>query len=377
MKRVLVVLGTRPEAIKLALLIRLLRACPETFETRVCVTAQHRQMLDQTLRLFGLTPDHDLDLMRAGQSPAALTARALAALAAVIEDTAPDLVVVQGDTCTTLAGALAAFYGGVPLAHVEAGLRTRDLQAPFPEEGNRQMVTRLARLHFAPTAGNRANLLAEGVAEDGITVTGNSGIDALLWMREWLRRNPGREAAVAAELAAATGVDLRRRPFLLVTAHRRESFGAGFRAICRGLAAVAARYRDLELVYPLHLNPEVSGPAGELLSGLPNLRLIAPQDYERFVWLLDRCRLVVTDSGGIQEEAPGLGKPVLVLREVTERPEAVAAGTVRLVGSDPERLLAEVSRLLEDGEAYAAMARAQNPYGDGRACERILAVLGR
>lgn len=373
--KVLLVFGTRPEAIKLAPLVKALQAAPERFETRVCVTAQHRQMLDQTLRLFEITPDIDLDLMRPDQGLEEFTARSLTALAPVMAEAAPDVVVVQGDTTTALTGALAAFYRQIPVGHVEAGLRTHDPYSPFPEEINRQLVSRIAGLHFAPTDRNRANLLAEGIGEAGITVTGNTVIDALFWMRDRLRRGPALGEAIAAEIAAQAGVDLSGRPFILVTGHRRENFGAGFQGICRGLAAIAARFPDLELVYPVHLNPNVRRPVAEILGGLPNLRLIEPQDYERFVWLLDRCRLVMTDSGGIQEEAPSLGKPVLVMRDTTERPEAVEAGTVRLIGTEAERLLAEASRLLDDKAAYAAMARAHNPYGDGRACARILAAL--
>jgi len=373
--KVLVVFGTRPEAIKLAPLVKALQAAPERFETRVCVTAQHRQMLDQTLRLFEVTPDVDLDLMRPEQSLEEFTARSLTALAPVVAEAAPDIVVVQGDTTTALTGALAAFYRQVPVGHVEAGLRTYDPYSPFPEEINRQLVSRIARLHFAPTARNRSNLLAEGISEAGILVTGNTVIDALFWMRDRLKRDSALGKAIAAEIATQAGVDLAERPFVLVTGHRRENFGAGFQGICRGLAAIATRYPDIEVVYPVHLNPNVRRPVSEILGGLPNLRLIEPQDYERFVWLLDRCRLVMTDSGGIQEEAPSLGKPVLVMRDTTERPEAVEAGTVRLIGTEAERLLAEASRLLDDEAAYAVMARAHNPYGDGRACARILAAL--
>jgi len=373
--KVLLVFGTRPEAIKLAPLVKALQAAPERFAARVCVTAQHRQMLDQTLDLFEVRPDHDLDLMRPDQSLEELTARALTALAPVVAAERPDVVIVQGDTTTALTGALAAFYQRVTVGHVEAGLRTGDPYSPFPEEINRQLVGRVAGLHFAPTERNRTNLLAEGVDDGRIVVTGNTVIDALLWMRARLRDDPDRDAAIASALAEQAGVDLSGRRFLLVTGHRRENFGEGFQGICRGLAAIAGRYPELEVVYPVHLNPNVRRPVGEILAGRPNVRLIEPQDYERFVWLLDRCHLVMTDSGGIQEEAPSLGKPVLVMRDTTERPEAVEAGTVRLVGTDAGRLEAEAARLLDDEAAYADMARAHNPYGDGRACGRILAAL--
>ncbi len=369
--RVLSVLGTRPEAIKMAPVVRALEAS-ERFASRVCVTAQHRSMLDQVLELFEIEPDFDLDLMRAGQALPELTARALTGVSRVIEDERPDVVLVQGDTTTALAGALAAFYAGIPSGHVEAGLRTGDLAAPFPEEANRQLADRLATFHFAPTARSRDALLGEGLPAERVWLTGNTVVDALLWVRDRLRNTPleaDREALGSAHPAVAGNADI-----VLVTGHRRESFGDGFRCICRALRTLAEEHSDLELVYPVHLNPRVREPV-RALSDLPNVHLLEPLAYAPFVRLMDRCVFVLTDSGGIQEEAPALGKPVLVMREVTERPEGVEAGTARLVGTDPERIVAEAERLLADADARRAMSRAHNPFGDGRAAERIVRAL--
>lgn len=363
--KALFVFGTRPEAIKLCPLVHRLSADP-TLETRVCVTAQHRQMLDQVLAAFQVRPDHDLDLMRPVQTLSQSSSRILAGLEAVLAAEKPDLVLVQGDTTTTLCGALAAFYHHVPVAHVEAGLRTHDMLQPFPEEMNRVLTGRLAALHFAATDGAAANLRAEGVAESAITVTGNTGIDAVLYVRDGLVDGRLSSPPVA-------GLDPNRK-LIVVTAHRRESFGEGFERICQALAALAAR-RDVQIVFPVHPNPNVQGPVNRLLAGRPNVVLIEPLDYVPFVDLMRRAYIIVTDSGGIQEEAPSLGKPVLVLREKTERPEAVEAGTVRLVGTDRDRIMAEASRLVEDEGLYQAMARVHNPYGDGRASERILGAI--
>lgn len=365
-RRVLFIFGTRPEAIKLSPVVLHMRGRPEEFDARVCVTAQHRQMLDQVLEAFRIRPDYDLDLMRPNQSLAQSTGRMVAALEPVIGGERPDMVVVQGDTATTFCGALAAFYARVPVGHVEAGLRTGDLGQPFPEELNRVLTSRIASLHFAPTEGAAANLRAEGIAESGIVVTGNTGIDAVLYVKARLE---------AGELAGFEGVQTRAgRKLIVVTAHRRESFGAGFERICEVLRRLAGR-GDVEILYPVHPNPNVRGPVEDRLGGVAGIRLIEPLDYVPFVDLMRRCYLLITDSGGIQEEAPSLGKPVLVLREKTERPEAVAAGTVKLVGTDVEKILREAEALLDDGERYGSMARTHNPYGDGAASGRIAAAV--
>ena len=357
--RVLNVFGTRPEAIKMAPVVRALAAEPG-LESLVCTTGQHRAMLDQVTTAFDITPDAELALMREGQGLTHITTAVMERLPAVLKRLRPDRVLVHGDTTTSFAAALASFYAGVPVGHVEAGLRTHDLSAPWPEEANRQLTGRLADLHFAPTSSARANLLAEGVSSDRVEVTGNTVIDALLIARE--RVGPQHRAAVP-------DLDPDRR-IVLVTAHRRENHGAGIASLCRALTAIAAR-PDAQVVYPVHPNPDVVGPVRAALAGVPHVHLIEPLEYLPFVALLDRCHLVVTDSGGLQEEAPSFGKPVLVVRETTERPEAVEAGTVRLVGTDADRIQHEIARLLNDDRAYAAMARAINPYGDGQAAARI------
>jgi len=360
--RVLLVFGTRPEAIKMAPIHRVLQARGETFVCRVCVTAQHRQLLDSVLDVFAIRPDDDLDVMVAEQTLEDVTAAVLQRLAAVLRAERPDLVLVQGDTTTAMAAALGAYYQKIAVGHVEAGLRTGDVYSPFPEEMNRRIVTRLARYHFAPTEAARANLAREGVDPAAIAVTGNTVIDALLMAAERARAMPAPEAAA--------GIDWIRR-VVLITGHRRENFGAPFRNVCAAFRTLAHRYGEVEFVYPVHLNPNVRRPVGEILSGLPNFHLIEPLDYLAFVWAMDRCHLVITDSGGVQEEAPSLGKPVLVTRENTERPEGIEAGTARLVGTDPARIVGEAARLLDDRAAYEAMSRAVNPYGDGHAAERI------
>ena len=371
--RVLTVFGTRPEAIKMAPVVRALAAHPRV-EGRVCVTAQHRDMLDQVLSLFELVPDYDLDLMRPGQDLHALTARVLTGMRPVLEASRPDVVLVHGDTTTTLAATLAAFYSGVPVGHVEAGLRTGDLRAPFPEEANRVLADKLCTWHFAPTERSAAILRAEGQEPSRVHVTGNTVIDALLWMRDRVRVAPAERFEAAFGSAWASTLDP-AVPLVLITGHRRESFGDGFRNICRALRTLALRHPDVQLVYPVHLNPNVQGPVRETLSDLPNVHLLPPMEYEPFVRLMDRSTFILTDSGGIQEEAPSLGKPVLVMREVTERPEGVESGTVRLVGTDTERIVAESERLLLDPEAATTMRRAHNPYGDGRASQRITDLL--
>jgi len=359
--RLLLVFGTRPEAIKLCPLVRELRA-RDRFQVRICVTAQHREMLDQVLGVFGIEPDHDLNLMWPGQTLSALTARILDGMEKVLAAESPDLVLVQGDTTTTLAGALSAFYQHIPVAHVEAGLRTGDLGHPFPEEINRVLTSQVTRLHFAPTRRAEANLLAEGVPPERIHVTGNTGIDAVLYVCAALET--GR--LPAADWSWLDG----SRKLIVVTSHRRENFGDGFAREMRALTRLAER-PDVELVYPVHRNPNVLGPAHEMLGGRPHIHLIEPLPYVPFVDLLRRAYLLLTDSGGIQEEAPSLGKPVLVLREKTERPEAVEAGTVKLVGTDEERIVREAVTLLEDEAEYRRMTRVHNPYGDGQASRRI------
>lgn len=377
-RRVLVVLGTRPEAIKLAPVIARLRRERSRFCVRVCLTAQHRQMLDQVLQAFAIVPDIDLDLMREGQEPLDLGADVIRAMRPVLEQERPDVVVVQGDTTTAFAAALAAFYLRVPVAHVEAGLRTHDRLLPFPEEINRRLLAVLADLHFAPTAGARQNLLASGVAPGSVWVTGNTVIDALAMMRRRLRTERARRRWLE-YFRAAWDLDLDdgRAPVILVTGHRRESFGRPLRQICQALRDIARSDPRLRVVYPLHLNPSVRGPVRALLDGVENIRLIEPLAYEPFVFLMGRARLILTDSGGIQEEAPTLGKPVLVMRRETERPEGVQAGGVELVGTERRAIVRRVQELLRDRRAYRRMARPANPYGDGRAAQRITAVLAR
>jgi UDP-N-acetylglucosamine 2-epimerase (non-hydrolysing) len=363
--KVLCVFGTRPEAIKMAPVVHELQRHPSQAKALVCVTGQHREMLDQVLRLFEITPDHDLGLMRAEQSLAGLTAGAVTGLDAVIESERPDWVVVQGDTTTAMAAALAAFYRRVPVAHVEAGLRSRNLAHPFPEEANRRIVDVVSARHFAPTEAARENLLREGVEAGQVLVTGNTVIDALRWVAA---------LPAPADLEALAGD--RGRRLLLVTAHRRESFGPAMEQICLALRDLARRYRDsVSVVYPVHLNPRVREPVHRILGDVGNIVLAPPLDYLRFVHLMKRAYLVLTDSGGIQEEAPGLGKPVLVLREVTERSEAVEAGTARVVGTTRDHVVGAAARLLDDPAEYALMAHAANPFGDGHAAPRIVAAL--
>jgi len=363
--RILCVFGTRPEAIKMAPVIHALAAPSSGLEPVVCVTDQHREMLDQVLRFFDVAPDHRLGVMRPGQTPSEVAARVLERVPAVIDDVRPAAVLVQGDTTTTVAAALSAFHAHVPVGHLEAGLRTNRLDSPFPEEANRRLTAVMARWHFAPTPKARENLLREHVTASHIVVTGNPGVDALLWAVERLG-----DRQIGPRLPA----DARRR-LVLVTAHRRESFGAPFVELCRALRELAERNPDVELVYPVHLNPQVQAPVRRILRDHPRIHLLPPVGYVELVDLLRRCHLVLTDSGGIQEEAPSLGKPVLVLRETTERGEGIAAGTARLVGTSRRRIVAETERLLSDAAAYEAMARAHNPYGDGRASERIVGVL--
>jgi len=363
--KVLTVFGTRPEAIKMAPVVRTLSGAAD-IEARVCVTAQHRQMLDQVLNLFGITPDYDLDLMKPGQDLSDITANVLLGLRTVLTDFRPDMVLVHGDTATTLSAALAAYYQRIPVGHVEAGLRTGDIFSPWPEEVNRKVAGAISRLHFAPTSRSQQNLLAENVEAERIQVTGNTVIDALQEVVKRIEETPELDSAFADRFK----LDAEKR-LILVTGHRRESFGGGFERICEALAQIAKR-PDVEIVYPVHLNPNVKGPVERLLSGLSNVHLIDPQDYLPFVYLMNRASIILTDSGGIQEEAPSLGKPVLVMRDTTERPEALEAGTVRLVGTDVSLIVESVTRLLDDRGAYEEMSFAHNPYGDGKASGRII-----
>jgi UDP-N-acetylglucosamine 2-epimerase (non-hydrolysing) len=365
MMKLLFVFGTRPEAIKMAPLVMALRASPK-LEVKVCVTAQHRQMLDQVLELFKISPDFDLDIMRPGQTLPQLTSNILHGMDAVLADYCPDWVLVHGDTSTTMAASLAAYYRQVAVAHIEAGLRTQNLYSPWPEEGNRQVTGRLAGLHFAPTEEACNNLLREGVRPDLIYVTGNTVIDALLNVSQRIDNDKLLQSKLAAQLPF---IDPTRR-LVLVTGHRRENFGNGFESICYALEEIT-REPDVQVVYPVHLNPQVQEPVRRILGDAVHVHLIEPLDYLPFVYLMKRSYLILTDSGGIQEEAPSLGKPVLVMRATTERPEAVAAGTVRLVGTDYRRIVSETLNLLRDESAYQRMAIAHNPYGDGAACQRI------
>ena len=369
-KKILLVFGTRPEAIKMAPLVKTLQAQP-AFEVRVCVTAQHRQMLDQVLGLFDIRPEFDLNLMKPGQDLYDITSGVLLGLKAVLAEWRPDAVLVHGDTSTTFAATLAAFYQRIPVGHVEAGLRTGNLYSPWPEEANRKLTSALAHWHFAPTPTSRANLLREGIAPDSIHVTGNTVIDALLQVREKIITSAALRQQFEADFSF---LDPARR-LVLVTGHRRENFGQGFEQICQALARIAKNHADVQVVYPVHLNPQVQEPVRRLLGGVGNVHLIEPLDYLPFVYLMDRSTLILTDSGGIQEEAPSLGKPVLVMRDTTERPEAVEAGTVRLVGTNADEIASQAGLLLGNADAYQAMAFAHNPYGDGFACEHIARAL--
>lgn len=366
--KVLSVFGTRPEAIKMAPVVRAL-ASSTVIDSGVAVTAQHREMLDQVLELFEITPDYDLDLMQPGQGLSEITIGVLAGIKAVLEDFMPDLVLVHGDTTTTLASSLAAYYQRIPVGHVEAGLRTGNIYSPWPEEINRKIAGAITCLHFAPTERSRANLLAENVQEDCIHVTGNTVIDALLEVVAKLEA----DSSVSRDFDKRFGIDHARK-MILVTGHRRESFGGGFDRICAALARLAER-EDIQIIYPVHLNPNVKGPVEAKLGRSERVKLISPVDYLPFVHLMRRAHVILTDSGGVQEEAPSLGKPVLVMRDTTERPEAVDAGTVRLVGTDADLIVAEMTRLLDDEAAYDNMSRAHNPYGDGHASRRILDVI--
>lgn len=368
--KTLCVFGTRPEAIKMAPLALAL-ASDERFDAKVCVTGQHREMLDQVLNLFAITPDFDLNIMKPGQDLTDVSTAILQGMKDVLAQFKPDVVLVHGDTATTFAASLAAYYQQIPVAHVEAGLRTGNLYSPWPEEGNRKLTGTLANLHFAPTETSQTNLLREGVNPERIIVTGNTVIDALLDVVKRLDQDQVLNTKAAAPSAFLDPA----RKLILVTGHRRESFGGGFERICQALMEVAQQHPDVDIVYPVHLNPNVREPVNRLLSKIGNIHLIAPLDYLPFVYLMSRAHIILTDSGGIQEEAPSLGKPVLVMRDTTERPEAVAAGTVKLVGTETAIIVRELNRLLVDQDAYRAMSYAHNPYGDGQSCQRILEAL--
>jgi len=374
MKKILLVFGTRPEAIKMAPLVKALQKDTEHFETRVCVTAQHRQMLDQVLEVFGITPEYDLNIMAPNQDLYDITAKVLLGLREVLKDFRPDTVLVHGDTTTSMAASLAAFYMQIPVGHVEAGLRTYNMLSPWPEEMNRQVTDRICTYYFAPTEQSRANLLQENIDAKKIFITGNTVIDALLMAVDIISTTAGVKEKMAKELQEK-GYTVGDREYILVTGHRRENFGDGFLHICKAIKELAALHPEMDIVYPVHLNPNVQKPVYELLSGLSNVYLISPLDYLPFIYAMQHSTLLLTDSGGVQEEAPSLGKPVLVMRDTTERPEAVEAGTVKLVGTNAEAIVSNVTALLQDKEMYKRMSETHNPYGDGQACERIIAAL--
>lgn len=374
MKKILLVFGTRPEAIKMAPLVKALQKDSEHFETKICVTAQHRQMLDQVLEVFDIVPEYDLNIMAPNQDLYDITSRVLVGLRGVLDDFAPDIVLVHGDTTTSMAASLAAFYRQIPVGHVEAGLRTYNMLSPWPEEMNRQVTDRMCTYYFAPTEKSRQNLLRENVDATKIHVTGNTVIDALLMAVDIIEKKPHIKTAIEDELRDK-GYAMDNRPYILVTGHRRENFGEGFLNICKAIRQIAEEHPEMDIVYPVHLNPNVQKPVYELLSGTPNIYLVKPLDYLPFVYAMQHSTLLLTDSGGVQEEAPSLGKPVLVMRETTERPEAVEAGTVRLVGTDVAAIVGNVQELLHDPEVYRKMSESYNPYGDGHACERIVDAL--
>lgn len=382
MKTVMLVFGTRPEAIKMAPLVKEFQKYPESFKTIVCVTGQHRQMLDQVLQLFEIVPDYDLNIMKQGQDLYDVTARVLTGMRDVLKEAQPDVVLVHGDTTTSTAAALAAFYQQIPVGHIEAGLRTHNIYSPWPEEMNRQITGRIATYNFAPTPLSKSNLLREAVAEESITVTGNTVIDALYWVVNKIKEDKALNEELQ-NLLSQAGYDVTRlaegKKLVLITGHRRENFGDGFINMCTAIRDLTQKYPDVDFVYPMHLNPNVRKPIhevfGEDLSNLGNMFFIEPLEYLSFVYLMEKSNIVLTDSGGIQEEAPGLGKPVLVMRDTTERPEALEAGTVKLVGTDYDMIVNEVSLLLDDQAHYDAMSKAVNPYGDGLACGRIVETL--
>ena len=382
MKKVMLVFGTRPEAIKMAPLVKEFQKQPRRVETVVCVTGQHREMLDQVLKIFDIKPDYDLNIMKQGQDLYDVTARVLTGMRDVLKEVKPDVVLVHGDTTTSTAAALAAFYQQIPVGHVEAGLRTHNIYSPWPEEMNRLLTGRLATYHFSPTPLSRNNLIKESVDDRNIIITGNTVIDALYWVVDKIKNNKELDNELE-DILSKAGYDVNRlnngKKLVLITGHRRENFGDGFINMCTAIKDLTVKYPDLDFVYPMHLNPNVRKPIhevfGENLSGLKNMFFIEPLEYLSFVYLMEKSSIVLTDSGGIQEEAPGLGKPVLVMRDTTERPEALDAGTVKLVGTDYNKIVNEVSSLIDDKAAYEKMSKAVNPYGDGLACGRIVNAL--
>lgn len=384
MKNILLVFGTRPEAIKMAPLVNEFKKHPEDFNTIVCVTGQHREMLDQVLNLFDIIPDYDLNIMKQGQDLYDITSRVLTGMRDVLIKTKPDVVLVHGDTTTSTATALAAFYQQIPVGHVEAGLRTHNIYSPWPEEMNRQITGRIATYHFAPTPLSRQNLIQENISDEQIVITGNTVIDALHQVVEKVKNDPDLQFSLKSALKKS-GYDTdrlieKRRRLVLITGHRRENFGVGFISMCKAIRTLSEKYREVDFVYPMHLNPNVRKPITEVFGDIEtnrqsNMFFIEPLEYLHFVYLMEKSFVVLTDSGGIQEEAPGLGKPVLVMRDTTERPEALEAGTVKLVGTDYDKIVNEVSNLLENNAYYESMSKAVNPYGDGNACERIICAL--
>ena len=380
MKKIMLVFGTRPEAIKMAPLVKEFQKYPNQFETIVCVTGQHREMLDQVLSLFKIVPDYDLNIMKHGQDLYDITSRVLLGMREILTKTTPDLVLVHGDTTTSTATSLAAFYQRIAVGHVEAGLRTNDIYSPWPEEMNRQITGRIANFHFAPTELSKSNLVKEGVSDSNISVTGNTVIDALYYVIDVMNKDKETATRVEAliESVGYTNLTAGKNKKVLITGHRRENFGEGFLNICKAIKELSIKYPEVDFIYPMHLNPNVRKPINEVFNKETpnNVYFIEPLDYLPFVYLLNKSDIVLTDSGGIQEEAPGLGKPVLVMRNTTERPEALEAGTVKLVGTNTEKIVFEVSKLIEDNEYYSNMSKAQNPYGDGKSCQRIVELIG-
>lgn len=375
MKKILIVFGTRPEAIKMAPLVKEFEKHILQYEAKVCVTAQHREMLDQVLNIFDIEPSYDLDLMKSGQTLYDVTAGVLQGMKNVLDDFNPDIVLVHGDTATTFAAALAAFYQQIKVGHVEAGLRTGDIYSPWPEEANRQLTTQITTYHFAPTSTSRENLLKENVKNKSIVVTGNTVIDALFLALEKIKNDPALEKDIIQKLATNKYEFKSTQKVILVTGHRRENHGQGFVNICEALKEIALKNPNFDIVYPVHLNPNVQEPVRKLLSDIKNVYLIEPLQYEQFIYMMDKSYFIITDSGGVQEEAPSLGKPVLVMRDTTERPEALEAGTVKLVGTNKDLIIKEAQKLIDNKNAYEAMSRASNPYGDGYACEKIIKAL--
>jgi UDP-N-acetylglucosamine 2-epimerase (non-hydrolysing) len=373
-KKVMLVFGTRPEAIKMAPLCLALKKCPD-LETLVCVTGQHREMLDQVMSVFGLVPDIDLDIMKKNQDLSDITSRILLNMREIFQLHKPDLLVVHGDTTTTMTSAMAAFYAGIPVAHVEAGLRTHDIMAPFPEEFNRRLASISAQFHFAPTALSKANLIAENISSEQVWLTGNTVIDALYWVIGKIENSSSLEESLNTFISSHLKFNWHERRYVLITGHRRENFGQGFLDICKAIKNLAEQHPTVHFVYPVHLNPNVQTPVNSLLGDLENVHLIQPLGYESFVYLLSKCYIVLTDSGGIQEEAPSLGKPVLVMRDVSERPEAIAAGTVKLVGTNVESIVENITTLIEQPDIYETMSKSHNPYGDGKACGKIVEII--